>query len=149
MISIRKYQEIDFSRLCQIHDQARKQELKSANLEAAFIPLEIAAEKEGLFRDYQVYVAVMENNVVGFVAFNKEELGWLYVDPDFQHQGIGSKLIDFVLGSPYKPIYLEVLKGNPAKNLYLKKGFKTIKREKGQMPGNEKFQVEVDLMKYK
>lgn len=148
MISIRKYQENDFLRLCEIHDQARKQELKSANLEEAFIPLKTASKKEGLFRDYQVYVAIKEDNVVGFVAFNKEELGWLYVDPAFQHQGIGSKLIDFIVSSPYKPIYLEVLKGNPAKNLYLKKGFKVIRHEKGQMPGNEKFQVEVDLMKY-
>lgn len=148
MISIRKYQEKDFPYLCIIHDRARKQELKSANLEAAFIPLKIAAKKEGLFRDYQVYVATNEDKVIGFVAFNKGELGWLYVDPAFQHQGVGGKLIDFVLTSPYKPIYLEVLKGNPAKNLYLKKGFKVIGQEKGKMPGNEKFQVEVDLMKY-
>ena len=48
-----------------------------------------------------------------------------------------------------RPAYLEVLTGNPAKSLYLHKGFKFLKHESGKMPGNETFQVEVDLMIYK
>ncbi|TDM68416.1 N-acetyltransferase [Lactobacillus crispatus] len=99
--------------------------------------------------DYQVYVATKENKVVGFVGFNEEELGWLYVDPKVQGQGIGSKLIDFTLENSTRPFYLEVLEGNPAQKLYLKKGFITIKHESGKMPGNESFSVEVDLMEYK
>ena len=31
-LEIREYHEADFDRLCQIHDQARKQELEAANL---------------------------------------------------------------------------------------------------------------------
>ena len=85
---------------------------------------------------------------MGFVAFNDEELGWLYVKPKYQHQGIGSQLIDFAIKNAGRPFYLEVLEGNPAQKLYLAKGFKTIQHESGKMPGNESFHVEVDLMKY-
>ena len=147
-MQIRKYQESDFSTLCEIHDPARKQELAAANLTAAFIPFKIASQKEGLFDDYQVYVAQKDKTTVGFVAFNDEELGWLYVKPEYQHQGIGSQLIDFAIKNAGRPFYLEVLEGNPAQKLYLAKGFKTIQLESGKMPGNESFHVEVDLMKY-
>lgn len=94
-MQIRKYQESDFSTLCEIHDPARKQELAAANLTAAFIPFKIASQKEGLFDDYQVYVAQKDKTTVGFVAFNDEELGWLYVKPEYQHQGIGSQFNRF------------------------------------------------------
>ncbi len=42
-LEIREYHEADFDTLCQIHDQARKQELEAANLSEAFKPLKIAA----------------------------------------------------------------------------------------------------------
>lgn len=54
MLNFRSYEDADFEKLCNIHDQARKQELKFANLEAAFIPFKIASKKEQLFEDYQV-----------------------------------------------------------------------------------------------
>lgn len=71
--------------MCVIHDQARKQELKAANLEAAFKPLEIAAMGEDLF-SYNIYVATIDEKIVAFVAFSDDELAWLYVDPSFQKQ---------------------------------------------------------------
>ncbi|TVU92961.1 GNAT family N-acetyltransferase [Lactobacillus gasseri] len=145
---MRKFQETDFDDLCVIHDQARKQELKAANLEAAFKPLKIAAIEEDLF-SYNIYVAAIDEKIVAFVAFSDDELVWLYVDPSFQKQGIGSKLIEFSLTKMKRPAYLEVLTGNPAKSLYLHKGFKFLQHESGKMPGNETFHVEVDLLIYK
>ncbi len=38
-LNIRKYEEKDFERLCQVHDPARKSELEYAGLPAAFLPL--------------------------------------------------------------------------------------------------------------
>lgn len=119
-IKIRKYQETDFDEICLIHDQARKQELMAANLIDAFKPLKVAAFEEDLF-SYNIYVAIMAEKVVGFVVFTDDELAWLYVSPNFQNQGIGSKLIEFSLNKMKRPAYLEVLAGNPAKRLYLKK----------------------------
>ncbi|WP_270457570.1 GNAT family N-acetyltransferase [Lactobacillus gasseri] len=145
---MRKFQETDFDDLCVIHDQARKQELKAANLEAAFKPLKIAAIEEDLF-SYNIYVAAIDEKIVAFVAFSDDELAWLYVDPSFQKQGIGSKLIEFSLTKMKRPAYLEVLTGNPAKSLYLHKGFKFLQHESGKMPGDETFHVEVDLLIYK
>lgn len=42
MLNIRSYEDADFEKLCNIHDQARKQELKFTNLETVFIPFKIA-----------------------------------------------------------------------------------------------------------
>jgi ribosomal protein S18 acetylase RimI-like enzyme len=41
------------------------------------------------------YVAVVGASVVGFVMLRGEELGQLYVDPDYQRKGIGRKLVEF------------------------------------------------------
>ena len=110
--------------------------------------MKIAAIEEDLF-SYNIYVAAIDEKIVAFVAFSDDELAWLYVDPSFQKQGIGSKLIEFSLTKMKRPTYLEVLTGNPAKSLYLHKGFKFLKHESGKMPGNETFNVEVDLLIYK
>ena len=110
--------------------------------------MKIAAIEEDLF-SYNIYVAAIDEKIVAFVAFSDDELAWLYVDPSFQKQGIGSKLIEFSLTKMKRPTYLEVLTGNPAKSLYLHKGFKFLQHESGKMPRNETFHVEVDLLIYK
>ena len=53
MLTIRDYAPSDWPRLCEIQDAARRRELALAGLEAAFLPLETAAEREGL--TVQVY----------------------------------------------------------------------------------------------
>ena len=98
----REYHEVDFDRLCQIHDQARKRELEAANLSEAFKSLKIAAYEEDLF-SYNIYVGQKDKKVIGFVAFSDDELAWLYVDPSFQKQGVGSKLIEFSLNKMKRP----------------------------------------------
>lgn len=101
-LEIREYHEVDFDRLCQIHDQARKRELEAANLSEAFKSLKIAAYEEDLFSD-NIYVGQKDKKVIGFVAFSDDELAWLYVDPSFQKQGVGSKLIEFSLNKMKRP----------------------------------------------
>lgn len=117
-MKIRPYKQSDFPALCAAHDPARKQELHYAKIDDSFIPLELAAKPEGLFT-YQVFVAEIQEKLASFTAFKKHELGWLYVDPKMQNKGVGSSLIDYVLTHTERPLYLEVLTGNPAKNLYL------------------------------
>jgi ribosomal protein S18 acetylase RimI-like enzyme len=116
-----------------VHDPARMQELTLAGLEAAFLPLTIAAEREDLF-DYQLYVALDEETAVGFVAFTADELAWLYVRPDYQRRGIGRALAQFALANmEAEEKSVEVLFGNePARNLYHSLGFtkETIVHEK-------------------
>jgi GNAT superfamily N-acetyltransferase len=55
--------------------------------------------------------------------------GDIQLDSAYRGQGIGTKLIGSVIRSAIlvsKPIRLRVLKGNPAKDLYLRLGFREI-----------------------
>lgn len=109
--------------ICRIHDAARKIELELADLSGAFLPLEVAAEREGLFDD-QVNVAVMDGEVVGFCAYTDEEFAWLYVSPERMRRGVGRALIAHALARQPGISSIEVLKGNePARRLYERMGF--------------------------
>lgn len=144
---IRPYEENDWKYLMAIHDAARMEELRLAQLETAFVPLEQAAENEGLF-DYTVEVAVIDGRPTGFIAYSHEEIAWLYVAPAYGRQGIGTGLVRHVLEQhPTTPFLIEVLWGNePAKNLYEKMGFEVDYVAEGVMPGNEDFGVKVYCM---
>jgi len=149
-IIIRDYKQQDWSRIEEIHDSARKIELQLAGLDGAFVPLAQAAVNEGLF-DYTVCVALINDNVVGFVAYSDDEIAWLYVDPDSLRQGVGKSLIKHVIENTIqRPLGLEVLVGNnPALRLYEAMGFETVEICSGAMPGNESFEVTVYCMQQK
>lgn len=146
-IEIRSYEEHDWISIEDIHDKARYIELKLANLEEAFVPLEKAAYNEGLF-DYVVDVAVIDDKTVGFIAYTKDEIGWLYVHPEYMGNGIGAKLVQHVIKNNSEgSINIEVLVGNePARKLYEKLGFKVVQIAEGVMPGNESFSVHAYCM---
>ncbi len=144
MLDITMYSREDWSGIQWVHDAARMQELTLAELEEAFLPLSVAAERENLF-DYRVFTARLDGQVAGFTAFTEEELAWLYVHPDFQHKGVGKALACFALGhmAPGEKT-VEVLVGNePARTLYQSLGFDEEERISGYMPGNEEFPVSV------
>ena len=145
-ITIRPYLAQDWPAIESIHDQARKNELALANLSEAFVPLKLAAVREGLFDD-TVCVALIENTVVGFVSYSQQELAWLYVDPSHARQGIGRQLIAYVLAHTGRPLHIEVLQGNqPALKLYQSMGFSVTETLSGVMPGNEAFAVTVHCL---
>ncbi len=138
---IRDYCRDDWPRLQEIHDAARKNELRLAGLDEAFLPLTVAAEAEGLF-DYTVRVAWLEDTAAGFSAFTEDELAWLYVDPALSRRGVGTRLVRDALEHMGRPVTLEVLAGNePARRLYERCGFRLVKTVSGRMPGNESFSV--------
>ena len=141
-ITVRPYRGEDWNAVEAVHDAARRTELKLADLEAAFVPLKEAAVSEGLF-DYTVLVAEGDGTVLGFAAYAEDALAWLYVDPAHYGQGIGSALVRQVLAeNTARPMSIEVLCGNePARRLYEKFGFRTVKTASGVMPGNERFAV--------
>lgn len=146
-ITIRRYEQADWTRLCAIHDTARMQELALAGLTDAFIPLVEAAENEDLF-EYAIDVACIGGEVVGFVACSEDELAWLYVDPAWMRWGIGRALVAHAIGTvPQRPLHIEVLSGNePAIALYRRMGFETVKMVTGEMVGNETYTVTVHQM---
>ena len=142
MINIRQYQKADWNRLCEIHDKARMDELEGSVDLAAFLSLEKTAENEGLFEG-ELFVACYAETMVGFVAFNSNEITWLYVDPVHYTKGIGKSLLNFAIDNAGDKITAEVLSGNkPAIKLYLNLGFEIIEKRKGKLEGNEKYEAE-------
>ena len=147
---IRPYEKKDFAAVAAIHDAARLQELYRAGMPEAYIPFEQAAPKEELFETYSVYVAEVDGHVRGFVAFKEGELGWLYVNPLFARQGIGTALARYALVC-YEDtkMEVEVLVGNePALALYKSVGFVETEKVTGRMPGNERFRVTVQRLEH-
>lgn len=129
-VIIRKYKNIDYVQLCQVHDQARMQELIVGNAVDLYAPLEVAVYKEELCSE-TIYVAALDSQVVGFVAFRKNELGYIYVLNEFQGRGIGGKLLDTVIPYLERPAFLEVFPTNiKAKRLYRSRGFVEETKEK-------------------
>ena len=89
-------------------------------------------------------MAEIEGALVGFVAFTQDELSWLYVDPQFYGEGVGTALITEALRQAGSSLSTEVLVGNKAAiAVYRKAGFLEVGHASGQMPGNERFSVEV------
>src|SRR5699024_3591568 len=129
-VIIRKDKNIDYVQLCQVHDQARMQELIVGNAVDLYAPLEVAVYKEELFSE-TIYVAALDSQVVGFVAFRKNELGYIYVLNEFQGRGIGGKLLDTIIPYLERPAFLEVFPTNiKAKRLYRSRGFVEETKEK-------------------
>lgn len=146
-IKIRPYQKEDWPVLAHIHDRARREELEWAGLLDAFIPFAEASVRERLFDGYTVCVALLEEDLCGFAAYSDEELGWLYVDPAHQRQGVGKALVEHVINRTKRPLKIEVLKGNdPALSFYQSMGFSVLQTCSGKMPGNESFEVTVYCM---
>lgn len=147
MLIIRPYRPEDFPGIERVHDRARRVELRYAGLEDAFLPLRIAAEREDLFAYPGLFVAELGGEIVGFAACTQEELAWLYVDPAHFRKGVGRALAEHALQRFPGIRRVEVLSGNaPAKALYARLGFVTAATERGRMPGNEAFSVQVDCM---
>ena len=132
---IRPYEAADRARVAEIHDAARRIELALAGLEDAFLPFEIAAEREDFY---------------GFSAYTDEELAWLYVDPARFRTGIGRSLVQHALQVEPDICCIEALCGNePARQLYERFGFSVDEIVEGRMPGNESFHVKVYSMNRK
>lgn len=147
MLAIRPYRPEDFPGIERVHDRARRVELRYAGLEDAFLPLRIAAEREDLFAYPGLFVAELGGEIAGFAACTQEELAWLYVDPAHARKGVGRALAEHALQRFPGIRRVEVLSGNaPAQALYARLGFVTAATERGRMPGNEAFSVQVDCM---
>ena len=135
MFVIRDYlHKTDWSQICKIHDSARKIELEGSASHEAFIPLKDCYKDEELF-DSTICVGEFNDITIGFVAFDKNEITWLYVDPLHFRKGFGRKLLEFALKNMKKPARVTVLNNNfRAIDLYKSYGFKIVEEKKGKIP---------------
>lgn len=74
-----------------------------------------------------VYLIMEEQEALGTVTIKKNEICRLFVLPQYQNKGIGSKLLDFaeeVIAKEYSEI--ELASSLPAKHVYLKRGYLAV-----------------------
>lgn len=84
----------------------------------------------------QAKMVLLDGEVIGLLKLdekeNEVEIVQVQIDPKFQRKGLGRQIIESVIEnslSQQKEISLSVLKQNPAKDLYLRMGFKVVSED--------------------
>nr|WP_102275909.1 GNAT family N-acetyltransferase [Cytobacillus massiliigabonensis] len=78
---------------------------------------------------FQVDLALMDEKVVGMIAYNEREINQLYIHKEFQGIGIGQSLLDKVKEQSNGRLTLYTFEVNDiAQGFYEKQGFKVIGR---------------------
>lgn len=135
MIAYRSFEDKDWKAICQIHDRARPDELVGSCDPRGFIPIEQDTEIEDLKRSKK-FVAIADEQVVGFVGVDNDYLAWLYVDPDYYGKGIGRELLRIGIRKIGEGAWTVVLDGNrKAIALYKSEGFQEDGRFDGENNG--------------
>ena len=128
MTTIRAYEKEDWDAICAVHDAARPDELDGSCDPRAFVPIQEDSEVKDLIQSRK-FVATQAGNIVGFVGVSEKYLAWLYVHPDFYHQGIGRMLLQKGIKEIEGKAWTTVLAGNiNAIKLYESEGFKEVNR---------------------
>jgi ribosomal protein S18 acetylase RimI-like enzyme len=125
----------------------------SAEIDVAMELIDIVL-KDPIQKDYQIYCMVDDQDqVIGYICYGSTpmalgtfDLYWVAVDPDFQEQGVGSKLLSFLeelvraeggrlilADTSTIPHYEKTLK------FYIKNGFQEVGRVPDYYhPGNDR-----------
>ena len=78
---------------------------------------------------FQIELALIGEKVVGFIAYNEEEINQLYVHIDYQEMGIGTVLLNKAKTQAKDKLRLYTFEVNEmAQKFYEKNGFKIIGR---------------------
>lgn len=80
-------------------------------------------------QDYEIYLALEKECVVGIVVFNSDELNQLYVATDQQGKGIGETLLNIAKEHSSGSLFLYTFERNKnAQKFYEKHGFVEVGR---------------------
>lgn len=78
---------------------------------------------------FTIDLVLIEEKVVGMIAYNDNEINQLYIHRDYQGKGIGQKLLDIVKAHSSGRLTLYTFEVNEtAQRFYEKHGFKIISR---------------------
>jgi [ribosomal protein S18]-alanine N-acetyltransferase len=135
---LRDYQKEDWDAICDIFIRAKPDELKGSCSPEAVIPL---AKDEGLlnlFNNSVLYVAELDNKIVGYGGYQGTLISFLFVDPQYYKRGIATELLKKVITQIGPEAWLIVAKNNiPARELYQKFGFQIAKEFVGKYNGHD------------
>jgi ribosomal protein S18 acetylase RimI-like enzyme len=136
MIKIRPYLDQDWPQICRVHDRAQPAEFLGSCDLRAMTPLAQNPNANQICYVYNKFVACKGKTIVGFVAINCNCIALLYIDPDYQNQGIGKQLLNLALRLIGSPTYTIVMAGNQrAIAFYQKAGFQEIGSFKSHVSG--------------
>ncbi len=87
------------------------------------------------FDTNNIQLIIVDNSVIGAIEIQNREselfIANFEIAPHFQDKGIGSTILKRIINtsdSKRKPIKLQVLKVNPAKQFYKRFGFETVEK---------------------
>ncbi len=90
------------------------------------------------YPNFDTYIYTQDSKSVGYINYSRQEknIKQLYVLPEYHNQGIGQKLIKYVLESYNETMTIGVRKDNDvALHIYTKYGFEIIKEEEYDASG--------------
>lgn len=92
----------------------------------------------------ETVVAICDGRVVGFLSLVGNEVGGLFVDPDFQRRGIGRSLLDWAQQSR-TCLELGVFEANQnARRFYEAYGFEVVSRGVHEETGHMELRLSLD-----
>lgn len=122
---IRTYQETDIEAILNVWYQASL--LAHPFLDAAFLEKEAQHIRDIYMPNTQTWIYEKDQKIAGFIAMMGNEVGAIFVHPDFHGQGIGTQLMHYV-AQFHATLEVEVFEKNViGRAFYDKYGFKTIK----------------------
>ena len=143
MFEIRRADDNDFEALASIH-------LASLVQVMPFMPRIHTVEEDrkyfaNILASQECWVAEIERIVLGFIAFRDSWVNHLYVLPDYQGIGVGSKLLGIAkeVSLPFLQLWT-FQANNRARAFYMKHGFVEVELTDGA--GNEEGTPDVRLV---
>lgn len=114
-------------------------------LDEGFFATERRALAERYLPASETHVYEADGRVVGSVSMLGNEVGGLFVTPEFQGRGLGRALLDYV-AAPRPWLELDVFEDNAiGRRFYDTYGFRTIGRHMNEEAGFPELRLRIDL----
>lgn len=96
-----------------------------------FLDLHSAVRIEKAMSSEEIYFAMVQGNIVGTGSIRKNEICRLFILPEYQGKGYGSRLMDLLearIFENYPKVHVDA--SFPAESMYLKRGYQIVSYEK-------------------
>lgn len=96
-----------------------------------FLDLHSAVRIEKAMSSEEIYFAMVQGNIVGTGSIRRNEICRLFILPEYQGKGYGSRLMDLLearIFENYPKVHADA--SFPAENMYLKRGYQIVSYEK-------------------
>lgn len=96
-----------------------------------FLDLHSEARIEEVMYSEEIYFAVVQGNIIGTGSIRKNEICRLFILPEYQGKGYGSRLMDLLEARIFEncpKVHIDA--SFPAESMYLRRGYQIISYEK-------------------